>query len=472
MSIEADDDLCFLSVAAAARRFRDGTLTPLALTEALLARIARLNDTLHAYLLVDAEGARTAADAATRAFAAGRDPGPMAGIPVGLKDNIETAGLRTTAHSRVLLDYVPDRDAEVVRRLKDGGAVILGKLACLEFAHGAPSPDQAFPPARNPWNIGHGFTGGSSTGSAAAVAAGLAPVALGTDTGGSIRNPAALCATAGLMPTYGRVSRRGIVPYSFSLDHCGPLAWTVKDCAIALGIIAGFDAEDPASRDDPLPDFTAAIGKPVTGMKIGVLRHFFEEDSDADAEQVAALDRALDVLRGLGAKISSTRVSPLGIYHDAKTVIGEAEFYAAHGHDWRTRANDFGASLRHRIIEGALISADDYLQASRARRHLIAEMDRQFEKFDALVTLSVPYPAPALPGDGGKAAARPGTRRPNFNQPFNVCAVPALSVFSGFNGDGLPLGLQIAGPACGEATILALGHALETAMGPRPRPGL
>jgi aspartyl-tRNA(Asn)/glutamyl-tRNA(Gln) amidotransferase subunit A len=393
----------------------------------------------------------------------------MHGIPVAFKDNIETAGIRTTAQSRVLLNHIPEQDAEVVRRLKAAGAVILGKLACLEFAHGAPSPDQAFPPARNPWNTDHGFTGGSSTGSAVAVAAGLATCALGSDTGGSIRNPAAMCATAGLMPTYGRVSRRGIIPYSFSLDHCGPLAWTAQDCALALQTLAGFDSDDPSSADTTTPDFTAGIGTPITGLRIGVLRHFFERDAEADPAMITHFDAALDVLKSLGAEMKEAEIELLSVYHDAKAVIGEAEFFAAHGDDWLAHASDFGASLRSRILEVALIPASDYLTAQRARRHLIARMDAMFENFDALVTLSVPQPAPPFPTDGGAAQARPGPRRPNFNEPFNVTAVPALSVCMGFASTGLPFGLQIVGRAFDEATILRIGHAFEQATPYRKR---
>ncbi|MFT5539275.1 MAG: aspartyl-tRNA(Asn)/glutamyl-tRNA(Gln) amidotransferase subunit A [Alphaproteobacteria bacterium] len=463
------EDICFLTITDAGRRFRDGTLTPTQLTEALLNRIERLNGRLNAYLLVTADQALAAAAAATKAFAEDPALGAMHGIPVAFKDNIETAGIRTTAQSRVLLDHIPEQDAEVVRRLKAAGAVILGKLACLEFAHGAPSPDQAFPPARNPWNTDHGFTGGSSTGSAVAVAAGLATCALGSDTGGSIRNPAAMCATAGLMPTYGRVSRRGIIPYSFSLDHCGPLAWTAQDCALALQALAGFDAADPGSADNTVPDFTTGIEAPITGLRIGVLRHFFERDAEADPEMITSFDAALDVFKSLGAEIVETEIEPLSTYHDAKAVIGEAEFFAAHGDDWLAHANDFGASLRSRILEGALIPASDYLTAQRARRHLIARMDAKFKNFDALMTLSVPQPAPPFPTDGGTAQARPGARRPNFNEPFNVTAVPALSVCMGFSGAGLPFGLQIIGRAFDEAKILRIGHAFEQATPYRER---
>ncbi len=459
------DALCYLSISEAGRRFRAGDLSPVTLTQAFLERIERINPKIDAYLLVTGERALDAAKAAEAALAEGRDLGPLLGIPVALKDNIETAGTRTTAQSRVLFDHLPERDAFVVEKLKEAGAVPLGKLACLEFAHGAPSPDQAFPPARNPWNRDHGFTGGSSTGSGAAVAAGLAMAALGTDTGGSIRNPAALCGTAGLMPTYGRVSRRGVIPYSFSLDSCGPLAWTVEDCALVLNTIAGHDPSDPGSAALPVADFTDGLGDGIEGLRIGVLRHFFAEDMVADREMAASIEAALAVLAGLGAVVADARARPLMDYHDVKILIGESEFFAAHERDWMARAGDFGASLQYRTAEGAMIPAVDYLQAQRARRHLAAEMDALFDHFDALITATVLDPAPPMARDSGG----PRGRKPNPTQPFNVAGVPALSVCTGFNAAGLPLAMQIAGRAFDEATILRLGHAFEAATPYRDR---
>ena len=460
-----EEELCFLTIAEAARRFRAGLLSPVALTEAFLARIENENPKINAYLLVTGDQALEAARGAEEELSVGRDRGPLHGIPVALKDNIETAGIRTTAHSRVLLDHVPKADAAVVEKLKRAGAVPLGKLACLEFAHGAPSPDQAFPPARNPWDRDHGFTGGSSTGSGAAVAAGLAMAALGTDTGGSIRNPAALCGIAGLMPTYGRVSRRGVIPYSFSLDACGPLAWTVEDCALVLVAIAGYDPADPGSADLPVPDFTAGLKDGVSGLRIGLLRHFFEEDMVADSDMAAAIDASLEVLAGLGAIVSDARARPLADYHDVKTLIGEAEFFAAHEADWLARSDDFGASLRLRTAEGAMIPAADYLQAQRARRHLAAEMDQLFDDFDVLITATVLEPAPPLARD----ESGPRARKPNLTQPFNVAGVPALSVCTGFSAAGLPLAMQIAARAFNEAAALRVGHTYEAVTPHRDR---
>lgn len=460
-------DLCFLTIAAAGERIRDGKLTSLKLTRAFLDRIDAIDDKINAYLLVTADHALEAAAAADKDLADGTYRGPMHGIPFALKDNIETAGIRTTAQSRILIDHVPTNDAKVVEKLKQAGGVPLGKLTCLEFAHGAPSPDQAWPPARNPWDRTHGFTGGSSTGSGAAVAAGLAMGALGTDTGGSVRNPAALCGIAGLMPTYGRVSRRGVIPYSFSLDSCGPMAWTAEDCALMLKVMAGFDAADPGSADLPAPDFAADLGQGVKGLRVGVIRHFFEDDMEAEPETLAAIDQALEVLAAHGAVIEEVRVSPLIDYHLVKSLIAEAEFYAIHQQDWLARAQDYGASLRLRAIEGAMIPAVDYIQAQRVRRKLATEMDALFDDLDVVVSAANFRPAPRIETKGaGQPEAQhtgPHKSRPNPTQVFNVTGNPAISVCTGFNDQGLPLAMQIAGRAFHEATVLRVAHAFETA---------
>ncbi len=267
------------------------------------------------------------------------------------------------------------------------------------------------------------------------------------------------------MPTYGRVSRRGVIPYSYSLDSCGPLAWTVEDCALVLNAIAGFDPTDPGSAALRVPDFTDGLGDGLEGLRIGVLRHFFAEDMVADRELAASIEAALAGLAGLGAVVADARARPLMAYHDVKILIGESEFFAAHEHDWMARASDFGASLQYRPAEGAMIPAVDYLQAQRARRHLAAEMDALFDHFDALITATVLDPAPPMARDSGG----PRGRKPNPTQPFNVAGVPALSVCTGFNAAGLPLAMQIAGRAFDEATILRLGHAFEAATPYRDR---
>src|ERR1700751_1526763 len=272
------DELACLTIAEAARLIEQKQLSPVELTTALIRRAEALDPQLNAYLLLTAERALDQAKSAERQIVAGGYRGLMHGIPFALKDIYATAGIRTTGHSRICLDTVPTADATTVKKLYEAGAVLTGKLATHEFAHGGPSFDLPWPPARNPWNREH-FTGGSSSGSGAAVAAGLVPGALGSDTGGSIRGPAALCGIVGLKPTCGLVSRHGVYTDSFSFDHAGPMTWTVEDCAIMLQAIAGHDPKDPASADRPIPDYRAALTGDIRGLRIGILRHLFEDDA-------------------------------------------------------------------------------------------------------------------------------------------------------------------------------------------------
>src|SRR5215469_7650908 len=302
-------NLHFLTIAEAARLIEHRQLSPVELTQALLDRIAAIDPQLNAYLLVTADQALDQARIAEAEIMAGNYRGPMHGIPFALKDIYCTAGIRTTSHSRTRANYVPDFDATTVTRLREAGAILLGKLATHEFAHGGPSFDLPWPPARNPWNRDH-FTGGSSSGSGAGVAAGLMMGALGSDTGGSIRNPAALCGLVGLKPTYGLVSRFGVYTNSFSYDHAGPMTWSIEDCAIMLQAIAGHDPRDPASADRAVPNYRAGLCGNIKGLRIGVLRHLFEQDAPIPPVATAALDAAFDVLRGLGATLEDTHIRP------------------------------------------------------------------------------------------------------------------------------------------------------------------
>src|SRR5689334_3583675 len=303
------DELGFLTIAEAARLIERKQLSPVELTTALIRRAEALDPQLDAYLLPTPERALEQARQAEQEITAGRHRGPMHGIPFALKDIYATAGIRTTGHSRVCIDAVPTADATTVRKLYDAGAVLTGKLATHEFAHGGPSFDLPWPPARNPWNREH-FTGGSSSGSGAAVAAGLVPAALGSDTGGSIRGPAALCGVVGLKPTYGLVSRCGVYANSFSFDHAGPMTWTVEDCAIVLQAIAGHDPNDPASATRPVPDYRAALTGDIKGLRIGVVRHLHEDDCTVTPEVGTALEEAFAVLRSLGATLGEARLRP------------------------------------------------------------------------------------------------------------------------------------------------------------------
>src|SRR6202521_2866935 len=366
-------ELHWLTIAEAARLFEKRQLSAVELTDALLARIEALDPQINAFLLPTPDKARAQARTAEREIMAGNYRGPLHGVPFGLKDIYCTAGIRTTSHSRICADYVPTEDATTVTRLYRAGGVLVGKLATHEFAHGGPSFDLACPPARNPWNRDH-FTGGSSSGAGAAVAAGFVPGALGSDTGGSIRGPAALCGIVGLKPTYGLVSRAGVYANSFTFDHAGPMTWTVEDCAIMLQTLVGHDPKDPASADRKIPDYRAALTGDIRGLWIGIVRHLYEEDMAVAPEVRAALEEAYSVFRLLGATLGDVRLRPAQDYYDLKITIAESEQYAIHEEELRSRPGDFGADFLGRALPAVLYSGTDYVQAQRERRLMLAEM--------------------------------------------------------------------------------------------------
>ena len=446
-----------LSIAAAARMLARREISPVELTRALLDRIAAIDPQLNAFLLVTADRALDQARTAEAEIMAGTYRGALHGIPIGLKDVYCTRDIRTTGHSRTRADFVPDFDATTVRLLDRAGAVLLGKLATHEFAHGGPSFDLPWPPARNPWARDHA-TGGSSSGSGAGVAAGLMLGALGTDTGGSIRNPAALCGIVGLKPTYGRVSRYGVWTNSYSYDHAGPMAWTVTDCALMLQAIAGHDPMDPASAARPVPDYAAALTGDIRGLRVGVLRHLYEQDLQVAPAVHTAMDAALDVLRGLGAVVEEARIRPAQDYYDVKIVGAESELYAVHKPDLRTRLGAFGEDFLGRSLAALLITGADYVQSTRERRAMIAEMAPLYARYDVLVTAG-PGPAPRL--DSWRTIAF--WRTPSLATPFNVTAGPALAQCIGFTPGGLPLSMQVAGRPFDEATVLRVAAAYEAA---------
>ena len=446
-----------LSIAEAARLIECRQLSPVDLTQAYLQRIEAYDAQLNAYLLVTADRALEAARAAEAEISTGHYRGPMHGIPFALKDIYCTAGIRTTCHSRTRADYVPGFDATTVAKLYQGGAVLLGKLSTHEFAHGGPSFDLPWPAARNPWNLEH-FTGGSSSGSGASVAAGLAPGALGSDTGGSIRNPAALCGLVGLKPTYGLVSRSGVYTNSFSYDHAGPMTWTVEDCAIMLQAIAGHDPKDPASAGRAVPDYRAGLAEGVKGLRIGVLRHLYEQDVPVPAALKTALEQAYDVLRGLGATIEDVRIRPAADYHAVKITGAESELLAVHEPALRQRLQDFGADFLGRVLGALLISGADYMQASRQRRVMIDEMAPLYDRYDVLLTAG---PGPAARLDAWRTINF--WQRNSVTTPFNVTGGPALVQCIGFTDDGLPLSMQVVGRPFADAVVLRVAKAYEDA---------
>jgi len=451
-------DPAFLMIAELDRLYGRHEVSPVEVTRGLLDRIATHDGELHSFIRVTPEVALAEAAAAERELMAGRHRGPMHGIPYALKDIVETAGIPTTGHSKLCQDYVPSADAHLVTLLKAGGAVLMGKLATWEFALGGPSWDLPWPPARNPWNLGT-LPGGSSSGAGAAVAAGFVPGAIGTDTGGSIRGPAAVCGIAGLKPTYGRVSRRGVFPNTFTMDHCGPLTRSAEDIALLLQVIAGFDPDDPGSEDSPVPDYTAALTGSIEGLHLGLIEHWYADDT-AHPDLAPAIDAAVEILRGLGAAIEPVMLSSLRDYTDCKTTISIAELYAIHEKDLKTRPQDFGRILRNRVLPGALIRAEDYVRALRWRTVLAREQAMLLKRFDALLTAgSLNVADPADPNLRDRLVSVP-----SITMPFSVGGLPALNIPCGFSRrEGLPLSLQIAAAPMAEATVLRVAHAFQQA---------
>ena len=458
-----------LPIAEAGRQLRSGTLTSVALTEAALARIAALDGDLCAFVALTSERALSDARQADADFSQGIDRGPLQGIPYALKDIYATAGIRTTCHSKLFVDHVPEEDSVVAVKLAAGGGVLLGKVGTFEFAIGGPSFDLPFPPARNPWNPAHS-TSGSSSGSAAAVASGMVRVAMGSDTGGSIRGPACHCGTVGLKPTYGRVSRRGVFPLSFTLDHCGPLSVSVKDTALTMQVIAGYDPLDPASANLAVPDFSADLGKDLKGLKIAYARSFFAGNPITSPEVLAALDASAQAIASLGAEVGEIDLPAYELFEACGRVILNAEAYAIHEQDLKTRPFAYGRYAYQRIAPGAVLSAADLVQAFRLRAELTALVNGTILKsHDAVLTAAGLTPAALFEVFGRDVTRWLGM----YTIPFNVTGNPALSVPTALSSSGLPLGLQIVGRAFDEVTTLRIGAAYEAVSGfGRLRPSL
>jgi aspartyl-tRNA(Asn)/glutamyl-tRNA(Gln) amidotransferase subunit A len=453
-------DLAYFGLAEASELIRTRKLSAVEYTTALLTHIESHDDTYNAFVALTPERALTAARTAEQEIAVGRWRGPFHGIPYALKDIIDVEGLPTTAHSTILIDNVARRHAAVTERLEAAGGVLLGKLSTHEFAIGGPSFDLPWPPARNPWNRDH-FCGGSSSGSGAGLAAGFFPAALGTDTGGSIRNPASMCGITGMKPTYGRVSRRGVVPLAFSLDHIGPMTRTVRDNALMLQVIAGHDPGDPASADEPVPDHGATLSQGVKGLRIGVIRHFYTSDVVGHPEQVEALDAAVRLLAEAGAEITEVTLPALQDFSACGQIILAAEAYAVHEQWLKDRPQDYGSRARERLLAGAELRAVDYLQAVRWRLQLRDRVAEEFANIDVALTASSMDPACRIDDDEALAANYWRQAR----MPFNVTGQPALVIPAGFAKSGLPLSLQLVGHPFGEAMLYRVAQFYEDATG-------
>jgi aspartyl-tRNA(Asn)/glutamyl-tRNA(Gln) amidotransferase subunit A len=439
------------------RQIRDGSISPVDLTRDCLARIEELNPQLNAFIAVLADSALDQARCAEQEIHGGNYRGPLHGIPIGLKDILDTAGTRTTAASGVFKDRIPTEDAEVVRRLRAAGAIILGKQNLHEFAYGASSMISFFGEIHNTWDTTR-LAGGSSGGSAASVAAGLGFAAVGTDTAGSIRLPAAYCGVVGLKPTYGRVSARGVIPLSWSYDHVGPIANSVYDAALMLQVLAGYDPADPASIDAPVPDFVGAIAQRPSGLRIGVPRAFFF--GDLHPEIAAVIEKAIEIFRELHAEIREVKLEV-----STDRTLSSAESYAYHEQFLASSPELYQPATLARIQSGARISASQALRASRdlqASRYAIRKI---FEEVDVLLTPTVPIPPPAI----ADLREHPDTLRQQElmmlrnTRPFNVWGIPTISIPCGFTKDGLPIGLQLAAAHCREEVVLQAAHAYEQA---------
>jgi aspartyl-tRNA(Asn)/glutamyl-tRNA(Gln) amidotransferase subunit A len=466
-----EDSLAFTTIEELAALLAKRKISPVELTEIFLRRIERQNPALNAFLAVTAETALAAARRAEkqllRSRSSSRQNLPLLGIPIALKDNIWTRGIRSTAGSKILREFVPAEDSTVAHRLARAGAVLLGKTNLNEFAYGITGANAHYGPVRNPWAHGR-ISGGSSAGSAAAIAAGLCAGSIGTDTGGSIRVPSAFCGTVGLKPTFGRVSVFGTMPLSPSFDHVGPMARSVADAAILLGVIAGRDPRDRAASPKPVEDYRGALKKPLRKFRLGRPRELYWETLDREVRHAA--EAAVRVMEKRGATIKEVSLPHLKEVREAATDISLAE--ALHVHEaagyFPARAADYGEDVRQRIGSGNKVPAHRYLAAFDVRRRLLAEFDEVFREVDAIVAPTLPVPAPPIDAESVRIEGEElDTRRVvvGHSRPANFTGLPAISVPCGFTRDGLPVGLQLIGPAFQEAALLRIAYSYEQATG-------
>jgi aspartyl-tRNA(Asn)/glutamyl-tRNA(Gln) amidotransferase subunit A len=473
--------LAALTIEALAARFREGVATPSEAARDYLARIEALDPKVRAYMTVTRETALAQAAEADARFKARAPLGPLDGVPIALKDVLCTRGIRTTCGSKILEHFVPPYDATVVRRLRGAGTVLLGKLNMDEFAMGSSTENSAFFTTRNPWDLGR-VPGGSSGGSAAAVTGDLAAATFGTDTGGSIRQPAAFCGNVGLKPTYGRVSRYGLVAFASSLDQIGPFTKTVADAALVLQAIAGHDPMDSTAAQVPVPDYRAGLGAGVGGLRVGIPREYFIDGMDPEVER--AVRAAVDVLRGLGAKTEEVSLPHTEYGLAAYYLIGPAEASSNLARydgvryglrvpgardlvemESRTRAAGFGREVKRRIMLGTYALSAGYYdayygQALRVRTLVAGDFKRAFERVDAIV-------APTTPGVAFKIGEKEDPLQMYLNDvftiPVSLAGLPGVSIPAGFTLSGLPIGLQVIGKAYDEPTVLRVAHAYEQA---------
>jgi aspartyl-tRNA(Asn)/glutamyl-tRNA(Gln) amidotransferase subunit A len=465
-----DASLTYASVSELAPRMREGRLSPVTLVEAALSRTKRLNPELNAFLAIYEEGALQAAREAEREIKDGRYRGPLHGIPVGLKDLVDVAGHVTTGGTTILRGNVAKQDATVTRRLRQAGAVITGKTAMVEFAMGATGLNPHYGNTPNPWNFER-VPCGSSSGSGSAVATGLVVGALGSDTGGSIRMPAAVCGIVGLKPTYGRISRHGVLDLSWSCDHVGPMTRTVGDCAYMMNALAGYDPLDPASSREPVPDFTAGLGRGLDGapsghgrgVRLGVPEHYFFDD--VDREVGGAVRKAIDLMERNGARVVSVPMPWAGVGRAINMRVVMPEAVAVHERWISERPQDYSPEVRARLLADMTTPAVDYIRAQRARRWFCEQMTEAMRNVDVLITPTVPVQTPTIKGCTalpGENEGREGGRLAIFTGVFNTTGQPSMSVPCGFTKDGMPIGMMITGKPFDEVNVLRVGDAYES----------
>ncbi|HLJ13538.1 MAG TPA: amidase [Bryobacteraceae bacterium] len=455
-----------MTILEAAAALRAGKISSVELIGESLDRIARMNPRLNAFITVLEDHARARAAERDAELARGIDRGPFHGIPVAHKDLLLTKGVRTTAGSKIFADYFPDHDATVVEKLADAGAVLVGKLGLHELAYGISSTNPHYGAVRNPWNR-ECIPGGSSGGSGVAVASGMVPLATGSDTGGSIRVPASFCGTVGLKATYGRVSRYGALPLAFTLDHVGPLTQTVRDAAVTLNAIAGYDPHDDSSSRRPVPDYVPSAHANVRGLRVGMPENYYLERLDPEVD--TAVRAMFHTAEQLGAHVVPVRVPDIAALNTAAMVILSSEASAALEPHLAHREN-FGADVLMRLDQGRLLAATDYVNAQRIRRLLIGDFNALWSHVDCLFTATTPFAAPKIGEDtvtvhskGGSTVEDVRAATTWYMRGINALGIPALSIPCGFTNSGLPIGLQIVTAAFDEQRLLTIGAALEDA---------
>ena len=457
------DDIHYLSIAETASRIWNDALSPVDVVQAYLDRIDQYDARYKAYQTVFREEALNAARQAEQDIRSGHYRGPLHGIPIGVKDLVYTKGGRTTAGSLVMADFVPDFDATIIEKLQAAGAIILGKTAVHEFAYGPTGVNPHYGTPRNPWGQDR-LPGGSSSGSGVALAAGLTAGAIGSDTGGSIRIPAALCGIVGLKATYGRVSRYGVVGLSWTLDHLGPMTRTVEDAGIMLNGLAGHDPQDPASADLPVPDFTAGLRDGVSGLRVGVLRDYFFRSLDPDVQ--LAVDEAVRVLERQGAQIRDVTFPLASQIVVINSPIIQSEAATYHLPKLRNNWEQLSTKVRARLLPGLAVTADIYLNAQRARALVVQQCLELMQDVDILLSPTEPVGAPRIDDEfvtiQGRTEGVVNTLT-RLTRPFNLTGFPAISVPCGFTAEGLPVGLQLASRPWEEATLLRAAFAYEQA---------